>query len=70
MQEEDDTLPGELRLEDQDQITRLEVIGDGRELVRHRIRIRHVLRQDNGRTLKIFIENDQENAQVDRGRQE
>ena len=70
MHEEDDTLPGELRLEDQDQISRLEVIGDGRELVRYQIRIRHLLRQDNGRTLKIFIENDQENARVDRGRQE
>ena len=69
MSEESGDLPGELWLENQDKITRFEVIGEGRELVKHQIRIRHIFLQDDGRTLKIFIENDQENEPVDRSNQ-
>lgn len=41
---------------DYSKVTRLEIIGHQRELVRHNIRVRQALLQDDNRTLKIFID--------------
>ena len=42
-------------MKDLSKVTRLEVIGEGREYVNHNIKWIAVQLQDDGRTLKIFI---------------
>ncbi|WP_346907973.1 hypothetical protein [uncultured Roseibium sp.] len=49
-------LPDQIDIDGLENVTRLEVIGEYRELVRYGISIRFMLLQDEGRTLKIFIE--------------
>lgn len=44
----------DLLLADTSHITRFEVIGDGRELVRHAVHVELSV-QDEGRTLKVFL---------------
>lgn len=56
------------RIEGLEKVTRVEVIGDdGREWVRWRLKSVDAHVQDNGRTLKIFIQEKEDVKRVNQG---